>query len=940
MSYFTNLPTLRIWGGGAGRETIDLPSRLGEVVWISRRIADAFPGEKRLGIIYSTCGDLPLVWLGALLAGMEPCLLQFPTERASAEYWRDSIRASIEACSLEGLIHGAALEPFKPGSFAKCLVLDGPFGCGDPGGFRIDAGSIIQLSSGTTGHRKGIRFSLDDLARHVAAYNRVMRITGRDTIVSWLPLYHDMGFIACFVMPLLTGTPLVLIDPIAWVRNPPILYEAIREHRGTISYLPNFGFEVMSRHECCTPLESMRLWISCSEPSYLATLDRFCRATNTDRSRMTTCYAMAENVFAVTQSDGLRSLAVDGGTVVSCGRPIPGVELKIVDGEVYVRSDTCLREYLGTGDIRDGEGFYPTGDIGGLSDGELYLLGRKRDVMISAGKKYFLNDFDHELAKHYPASAGRIASIADFNDALGTQMALFLIEGGRYWDRDFRAAETPNVGAATGLEMFEAHFVPKFFITKTSSGKINRVKTLRDWKAHQAFVRGSANEEGSALIDRTEFIRRAAESFAGLPRDVPVGESLDSLGLVVMRLLCEQAAIPFDPRASLDGLAALAGGVDPGQQDEVLSIVALVDGVKLGLADHSGGYLSPVFLAALKAKLGRRVRVEHFAVPPAPILFSDVIFHDYFMPREPGPKYAAFSAVIRAIKNASLILYDDEDSFRMLEFCVYPRLAYRFVNNPQADLLAHRLTAYTLSHHLLARDVVAGGDIQPAVITPSIVELERYLDVPIMKLAFHTEYSRFTRSWDHTEYRAYVSDDDYCRNPVDAPRIQTAIVDFLAANRARIRFRCAEPSPSLIMDGPPHFCSFLANAKAVDFILARHASFCIAGLPSSVPYIPRRLTEMGKPFFFSGNLNPQRDDYDCMLCTGFSGPTNTGKPYFEFMQIGAEGGRPRNVTREFTAECPPLVECDPAILEGYLTRCSPMMPVGNMLLNAVKRLTK
>jgi hypothetical protein len=73
---------------------------------------------------------------------------------------------------------------------------------------------------------------------------------------------------------------------------------------------------------------------------------------------------------------------------------------------------------------------------------------------------------------------------------------------------------------------------------------------------------------------------------------------------------------------------------------------------------------------------------------------------------------------------------------------------------------------------------------------------------------------------------------------------------------------------------------------------------------------------------------------------GFSGSTDTGKPYFEFMQIGAEGGRPRNVTPEFSAACPPLLECDPAVLERYLTRINPMMPIGNMLLNGMKRLAK
>src|SRR5205085_2923531 len=75
----------------------------------------------------------------------------------------------------------------------------------------ISAGKIIQMSSGTTGHRKPIAYSLADIETHVADYNGIMQMGGNDVVVSWLPLYHDMGFIACFMMPMLAGTPLVLI---------------------------------------------------------------------------------------------------------------------------------------------------------------------------------------------------------------------------------------------------------------------------------------------------------------------------------------------------------------------------------------------------------------------------------------------------------------------------------------------------------------------------------------------------------------------------------------------------------------------------------------------------------------------------------------------------------------------------------------------------------
>src|SRR6185437_66815 len=103
---------------------------------------------------------------------------------------------------------------------------------------------------------------------------KVLRLRPEDRIVSWLPLYHDMGYIACFVMPIMLGIDVVMIDPVTWVSRPALLFDAIQQCGGTVCYMPNFGFELMSR-QGSRVLPGVRHWISCSEPISEATGRRF-----------------------------------------------------------------------------------------------------------------------------------------------------------------------------------------------------------------------------------------------------------------------------------------------------------------------------------------------------------------------------------------------------------------------------------------------------------------------------------------------------------------------------------------------------------------------------------------------------------------------------------------------------------------------------------------
>jgi acyl-CoA synthetase (AMP-forming)/AMP-acid ligase II/tetratricopeptide (TPR) repeat protein len=919
------------------REELILSGCGGKIQWLSERIAQRFPTEKRIGIIYPTSSQLILLWLAALKANKEPCMLQYPTEKLAKDYWRDLVRHTVENSGLEGLIHGPELASYHPKEFAPCLVVKPEIGEAAVQDEVITDGAIVQLSSGTTGYKKGVRLTLAQLRRHAENYNQVMQLGPEDTIVSWLPLYHDMGFIACFVMPLMLRVPVVMIDPMTWVKHPEMLFAAIAEYRGTVCYLPNFGFEVMSRQSPPAALSTMRHWISCSEPTHVETLERFCARSGTNAEKVSTCYGMAENVFAVAQSRGLKTFESGGRRLVSCGKPIPGTEVKLVDGELHVRSDTSLQAYIGTQDVRDAEGFYATGDLGSIVDGEIVVSGRKRDVMISAGKKYLLSDLDYAVGRILPESAGRIASLAVHNQNLGTETVTFLVEHARFWETKDLAAISKAIKQETCLDAFEVYRVPPCFLTKTSSGKINRVKTLQDWKTYQE-AKARAHHGPSKGEDRgARLAEQIAESFPTLPRDLPLGEVLDSLGVVLIRLICEDHAVEYDPKASVNDLLARAHCPTPEGDAKLFSIVALVDGIKLGFG-AKGGFNDPAFLSRLEKEVGAPVQIEHICAPPAPILLSDIIFHDYFMPRDPGEKYGPFSALVRKIKNASLVLIDDEDAFRVREVCVYPRLSHRFNSAPESGLLGHRLQRYTRNHHLLACEAVAGRDISLETITGTMDQLSAYLDTPVMKLAFHPRFKAYTREWDYTQYRPYISDADYETNPINFASLQSAILEFVRRRKAKIRYTSGSVDKPFVLKDPPHFCSFLLRREAVDYIANRYASFCIAGLPSSLPYLERRLKELGKPYFHATTLNPARSDFECLVATGFSGEVKGDKPYFDFLQVGGEGGKPHNVLPEVERECPHLVAGDPQLIDVFRARAGNVMPVGNYVMNIEERL--
>jgi len=404
--------------------------------------------------------DLLYAYFGAILHGAIPSILPFLTEKLLPERYRADLAALIAVTRPTAIVTytefehevRAALQPGKDS--VRALILTSQAETPSPPEFQLCAGLqrrpddivLLQHSSGTTGLQKGVALSHQAVLNQLEAYRQAIRLHASDVFVSWLPLYHDMGLIACWLMPILLGNPLVLMSPFDWVRAPYRLFQAVSRYRGTLSWLPNFAYnfcaqKVRDRDLEGIDLSSWRAISNCSEPvrweSHQVFYERF-RDYGLRYEALATCYAMAENVFAVTQGgidspllfedidrdslqiERIARPAISGRPSVrmlGCGKPIANTEVRILDdkgqplpdrhvGEIALRSNCMLTGYYNRPDATRKaflDGWYLTGDYGYLVNGELYVTGRKKDLIIVGGKTSILRIWRGSPAR-FPAS--------------------------------------------------------------------------------------------------------------------------------------------------------------------------------------------------------------------------------------------------------------------------------------------------------------------------------------------------------------------------------------------------------------------------------------------------------------------------------------------------------------------------------------------------------
>jgi len=491
------------------------------------------PGD-RVAIVLRTEAAFLDAFFGSLLAGAVPVPLYPPVRLGRMEEYlaataRMVVTAGARLVVAGGVARrliGEALARSRPelGCLPAEALLSGPE-VASPGSSGEDL-ALVQFSSGSTVDPKPVALTHASLMAQVGALMAVVRPTPRDCMVSWLPLYHDMGLIGCLLGALSHPGPLVLIPPEHFLARPALWLRTIGRHRGTISAGPHFAYayaaaRVRDEDLAGVDLSCWRIAMDGAEPVTAGALRRFAQRFapfGFDPASLVPCYGLAEAALAVTVAprgapltervDPVR-LATGGEVVpgereiVSVGPPVPGVELEIRDergqplpdrrlGRVHVRGPSLMRGYLGdeaaTLRVLRG-GWLDTGDLGFTARGALFVHGRAKDAVVIRGANRAPDEFEaclEGIAGLRPGCAVAAGFVPDGSDQ---EELLLLVERARAAGPP--AVEAPRLAEMvrravlerTGVRAWKVELLAPGTLPRTSSGKMRRGEALRRFLA-------------------------------------------------------------------------------------------------------------------------------------------------------------------------------------------------------------------------------------------------------------------------------------------------------------------------------------------------------------------------------------------------------------------------------------------------------------------------
>lgn len=493
---------------------------------LSRRCA---PGDRAL-LAFPQTLDFIIAFFGCLYAQV----VAVPVNPPRRSRVQDATRGIAEDCEPAAVLTSAAMLgklrsalDFRSGPSHWLAVDEQVDGTGfEPPACSAETLAFLQYTSGSTAAPKGVMVSHGNLTANEEMIRYAFGHDERSTVVGWAPFFHDQGLIGNVLQPLYVGAKSILMSPAAFIRRPLLWLQAISRYRAHTSGGPNFAFDACVEHAAKAGIPDLDL--SCwkvafngAEPIRAETLRRFAETfapSGFDEGTLYPCYGLAEATLIVTGSRkgrGPRIVEVDadelgngrfaeapgGRPLVGSGLALPGEEVSIVDpetrracpaggiGEIWVSGPHVAQGYWKRPDatsetlraVRDGDGnraYLRTGDLGVFSDGELFVVGRLKDLLIVRGRNHYPQDIEQTAHAAHPAL--RPGSGAAFTVAGASGEKLVLVQEIR---REYRTEADPHdvAGAIRAAVLAEHELsIGELILTmpgrlpKTSSGKIMR----------------------------------------------------------------------------------------------------------------------------------------------------------------------------------------------------------------------------------------------------------------------------------------------------------------------------------------------------------------------------------------------------------------------------------------------------------------------------------
>ncbi|WP_374295625.1 fatty acyl-AMP ligase [Sphingomonas sp.] len=494
-----------------------------------RLIAAGIKPEDRIALVAETGAEFAALFFGVVYAGAWPVPLPLPTSFGGRGSYIEQLRVQLSSCDPRMLIYPPELAPMAGeaaalagvegidwSEFATRPAPDAALPSAD-----AEAIAYLQYSSGSTRFPHGVAITHRALLNNLAAHAHGMALIGTDRCISWLPWYHDMGLVGCFLSPVANQVSTDYLKTEDFARRPLAWLDLITRNTGTsISYSPTFGYDICARRMSSQTKAADRFDLSrwrlagngadMIRPDVMQSfVDAFADA-GFPATAFLPSYGLAEATLAVSimpPGEGIRVELVEETqlsgaanderrpqrfrAIVNCGKPVRdmAVEIREEDGtplpEGAIGKVWCSGPSVMVGYFRDPEataacmvdGWLDTGDMGYMSDGYIYIVGRAKDMIIVNGRNHWPQDIEWAVEQLPGFKAGDIAAFAITTPG-GEETPAVLVQCRSSDEAErlrLREEIRERVRAVTGMNCV-IELIPPRTLPRTSSGKLSRAK--------------------------------------------------------------------------------------------------------------------------------------------------------------------------------------------------------------------------------------------------------------------------------------------------------------------------------------------------------------------------------------------------------------------------------------------------------------------------------